>query len=294
MLRLTAKPRSTELAAEAARLVAASTSARGGRPAVLAAVIATEQEDAHIYIARLLKQAAAAGLAVREVSLPPDSDEASIKRELESLSADPDIAGIILNYPLPPGVDRERAAASIARTKDVDGLSPENAELLESGRAGEAILPATAAAVMELLAAHGIAVAGRRAAVVGRSAVAGRPIATLLRQAGASVGVVHSKTADMGAITRPAEIVVVAAGVRGLLRGEHVSPGAVVVDVGIHADGDSVAGDVDAASVEPVLGERGALSPVPGGVGPLTNAVLVLQAAHAAVRLADAGRTART
>jgi methylenetetrahydrofolate dehydrogenase (NADP+)/methenyltetrahydrofolate cyclohydrolase len=113
-------------------------------------------------------------------------------------------------------------------------------------------------------------------------------VAQLLALAGAQVEVVHSKTPDMGAITRTAQILVVAAGVRGLVRGEHVAPGCVVIDVGIHADGDRIAGDVDAESVSAAIGESGALSPVPGGVGPMTNAILVLQAAQAAARRAGA------
>jgi len=124
--------------------------------------------------------------------------------------------------------------------------------------------------------------------VVGRSAVVGGPVAQLLALAGAQVAVVHSRTPDMGAITRTAQILVVAAGVRGLVRGEHVAPGCVVIDVGIHADGDHIVGDVDAESVSAAIGESGALSPVPGGVGPMTNAILVLQAAQAAARRAGA------
>ena len=129
---------------------------------------------------------------------------------------------------------------------------------------------------------------GQRAVVVGRSAGVGRPVAQLFALAGAHVEVVHSKTPDMGAITRTAQILVVAAGVRGLVRGEHVAPGCVVIDVGIHADGDRIVGDVDAESVSAAIGESGALSPVPGGVGPMTNAILVLQAAQAAARRAGA------
>ena len=137
-------------------------------------------------------------------------------------------------------------------------------------------------------AAEIVAVAGRRAVVIGRSAVVGRPVAQLLRLAGALVEVVHTGTPDMGEVTRRAEILVVAAGVRGLVRGEHVARGAVVIDVGIHAVGEEIYGDVDEESVAAALGPDGALSPVPGGVGPLTNAILVLQAARAAERRAGA------
>ena len=276
------------LAAEAARVVAAATAARDGRPAVLAAVVATEEIDALIYMEQLLKQAATAGLAVKKISLASTASEAEISATLQRLSDDPDVAGIILQSPLPSGVDRARVVAAIDPQKDVDGATAANAARLTSGDLDGTLLPATAAAVMELLRAHEIPLRDQRAVVVGRSAVVGGPVAQLLALAGAQVEVVHSKTPDMGAITRTAQILVVAAGVRGLVRGEHVAPGCVVIDVGIHADGDRIMGDVDAESVSAAIGESGALSPVPGGVGPMTNAILVLQAAQAAARRAGA------
>ena len=289
MRSLTAKPRSTELAAAAALAARAAATARGGRPAILAAVVATEELDALIYMERLLKQAAAAGMAVRKVALPSTANEREIVDALSRLSADDDVAGIIVQSPLPAGVDRARVAEAIAPDKDVDGLTAASAARLDAGDAS-GLLPATAAAVMELLRAHKIPIEGRRAVVVGRSPIVGRPVAQLLRLAGASVEVVSRETPDMGAVTRTAEILVVAAGVRGLVRGEHVSPGTVVIDVGIHSDGEEIVGDVDAVSVAAAIGAAGALSPVPGGVGPMTNALLVLQAAQAAKRRAAAER----
>ena len=285
---LAAKPRSTALAAEAARVVAAATAARGGRPAVLAAVVATEEVDALIYMEQLLKQAATAGLAVKKISLAATASEVEISATLQRLSDDPDVAGIILQSPLPSGVDRARVVVVIDPYKDVDGATAANAARLAAGDLDGTILPATAAAVMELLRTYDIPLRGQRAVVVGRSAVVGRPVAQLFALAGAHVEVVHSKTPDMGAITRTAQILVVAAGVRGLVRGEHVALGCVVIDVGIHADGDRIVGDVDVESVSAAIGESGALSPVPGGVGPMTNAILVLQAAQAAARRAGA------
>ena len=285
---LAAKPRSTALATEAARVVAAATAARDGRPPVLAAVVATEEIDALMYMEQLLKQAAAAGLAVKKISLASTASEAEISATLQRLSDDPDVAGIILQSPLPSGVDRARVVTAIDPQKDVDGATATNAARLTSGDLDGTLLPATAAAVMELLRAHEIPLRDQRAVVVGRSAVVGGPVAQLLALAGAQVAVVHSKTPDIGAITRTAQILVVAAGVRGLVRGEHVAPGCVVIDVGIHADGDRIMGDVDAESVSAAIGAAGGLSPVPGGVGPMTNAILVLQAAQAAARRAGA------
>jgi len=285
---LSARPRSLELAAEAAECVQRATVARGGRAPVLAAVAATEDVAALIYMEQLLKQAATAGFAVKKISLPASASEGEITTALERLSADADVAGIILQSPLPEGVDRTRVVTGIATEKDIDGITVASAARLSAGDLDGALLPATAAAVMELLRAHQIEIRGRRAVVVGRSAVVGRPVAQLLALAGAHVEVVHSKTPDMGAVTRTAQILVVAAGVRALVRGEHVSPGCVVVDVGIHVQRDQIVGDVDEASVRDAVGETGALSPVPGGVGPMTNAILVLQAAQSALRLSGA------
>lgn len=285
---LSARPRSLELAAEAAQLVQRTSSARSGRAPVLAAVAATEDVAALIYMEQLLRQAEAAGFAVKKISLSATAGEDEIKATLERLSADVDVAGIILQSPLPEGVSRTRVVTGISPEKDIDGITESSAARLSAGDLDGTLLPATAAAVMELLRAHQIEIRGQRAVVVGRSAVVGRPVAQLLALAGAQVEVVHSKTPDMGAVTRTAQILVVAAGVRGLVRGEHVAPGCVVVDVGIHADGDQIVGDVDAESVNAAIGESGALSPVPGGVGPMTNAILVLQAAQAALRAAGA------
>lgn len=285
---LSARPRSLELAAEAAECVQRATVLRDGRVPVLAAVAATEDVAALIYMEQLLKQAATAGFAVKKISLPASASEGEITTALERLSADADVAGIILQSPLPEGVDRTRVVTGIAVEKDIDGITAASAARLSAGDLDGTLLPATAAAVMELLRAHQIEIHGRRAVVVGRSAVVGRPVAQLLALAGAHVEVVHSKTPDMGAVTRTAQILVVAAGVRALVRGEHVSPGCVVVDVGIHVQGDQIVGDVDEASVRDAVGETGALSPVPGGVGPMTNAILVLQAAQSALRLSGA------
>lgn len=285
---LSARPRSLELAAEAAECVQRATVLRDGRVPVLAAVAATEDVAALIYMEQLLKQAATAGFAVKKISLPATASEGEITTALERLSVDADVAGIILQSPLPEGVDQTRVVTGIAAEKDIDGITAASAARLSAGDLDGALLPATAAAVMELLRAHQIEIRGRRAVVVGRSAVVGRPVAQLLALAGAHVEVVHSKTPDMGAVTRTAQILVVAAGVRALVRGEHVSPGCVVVDVGIHVQGDQIVGDVDEASVRDAVGETGALSPVPGGVGPMTNAILVLQAAQSALRLSGA------
>jgi methylenetetrahydrofolate dehydrogenase (NADP+)/methenyltetrahydrofolate cyclohydrolase len=286
--RLSAQPFAKQITARATEIAArAIADARGTTPEIVV-VIATSEPDSLLYVDRLLKQVSATGLVGRRVELGEAATEAEIFAALTSLSADQNVAGIILQSPLPSGVSREIVAAAIAPGKDIDGITLVNAERLADGTHDASLLPATAAAVMELLRAYEIPLQGRQAVVVGRSAVVGRPVAHLLEIAGAHVEVAHSKTPDLGAVTRTAAVLVVAAGVRGLVRGEHVSPGTVVIDVGIHPSGDTIVGDVDAPSVEAKLGDTGGLSPVPGGVGPMTSAILALHAAEAAERLVRA------
>lgn len=283
--RLSAQPFVKQITARAAEISArAFAIARGVAPEI-AVVIATSQPDSLLYVDRLLRQVSAIGLTGRRVELGASATEGEIFAALTALSADQNVAGIILQSPLPRGVSREIVTAAIAPGKDIDGITLVNADRLADGTHDASLLPATAAAVMELLRAYEIPLAGRAAVVVGRSAVVGRPVAQLLELAGAHVEVAHSKTPDLGVVTRNAAVLVVAAGVRGLVRGEHVSSGTVVIDVGIHPSGETIVGDVDAASVEAQLGETGGLSPVPGGVGPMTSAVLALHAAQAAERL---------
>lgn len=283
--RLAAQPFARQITARAADIAARAIADAGGLAPEIAVVIATSEPDSLLYVDRLLKQVSATGLAGRRVELGATATEAEIFSSLTSLSADQNVAGIILQSPLPSGVSREVVATAIAPAKDIDGITQVNAERLADGTHDPSLLPATAAAVMELLRAYEIPLKGRPAVVVGRSAIVGRPVAHLLELEGALVEVAHSKTPDLGVVTRSASVLVVAAGVRGLVRGEHVSPGTVVIDVGIHPSGDTIVGDVDAPSVEAKLGDTGGLSPVPGGVGPMTSAILALHAAEAAERL---------
>lgn len=286
--RLAAQPFAKQITARAAEVAARAIARAGAVAPEIAVVIATSEPDSLLYVDRLLKQVSAIGLAGRRVELGATATEAEIFASLTSLSADQNVAGIILQSPLPSGVSREVVATAIAPAKDIDGITQVNAERLADGTHDPSLLPATAAAVMELLRAYEIPLKGRPAVVVGRSAIVGRPVAQLLEIAGAHVEVAHSKTPDLGVVTRAAAVLVVAAGVRGLVRGEHVSLGTVVIDVGIHPSGDTIVGDVDAPSVEAKLGDTGGLSPVPGGVGPMTSAILALHAAEAAERLVRA------
>jgi methylenetetrahydrofolate dehydrogenase (NADP+)/methenyltetrahydrofolate cyclohydrolase len=192
---------------------------------------------------------------------------------IQKLAADEAIDGILVQMPLPDGLDPDQALEQIPPHKDVDGLHPYNAGRLAQGN--PSFIPATPLGVLELLRRERIDVTGKRAVVVGRSRLVGRPLALLLLQNHATVTIAHSQTADLPSITREADILVAATGKRNLITGEHVKPGAVVIDVGITRDPETgkLTGDVDRASVEPIAS---ALTPVPGGVGPMTVAMLLV------------------
>jgi methylenetetrahydrofolate dehydrogenase (NADP+)/methenyltetrahydrofolate cyclohydrolase len=202
-----------------------------------------------------------------------DITQADLQHRIAALAKDPTIDGILLQMPLPPGLDPDAALEQIPPHKDVDGLHPYNAGRLAQGN--PTFIPATPLGVLELLRRERIDPTGKRAVIVGRSRLVGRPLALLLLQNHATVTIAHSHTVDLPALTRTADILVAATGKRGLITGEHVNPGAVVVDVGITRDPETgkLTGDVDRASVEPVAG---ALTPVPGGVGPMTVAMLLV------------------
>lgn len=196
-----------------------------------------------------------------------------LHERIARLAGDPSIDGILLQLPLSDGLDADQALEQIPPHKDVDGLHPYNAGRLAQGN--PTFIPATPLGVLELLRREHIDPTGRRAVVVGRSRLVGRPLALLLLQNHATVTIAHSHTIDLPAITQTADILVAATGKRGLITGDHVKPGAVVIDVGITRNPETgkLTGDVDRASVEPVAG---ALTPVPGGVGPMTVAMLLV------------------
>jgi methylenetetrahydrofolate dehydrogenase (NADP+)/methenyltetrahydrofolate cyclohydrolase len=254
---LTGAERAKQLRGEAA-LVAGELAAAGSAVR-LAVVVATEDESTGWYVRSIARAADRSGIACDLVTLPPDAEPALIRAKLAQLSADDGVHGIILQTPLPPGAVAAELAADIAPGKDVDGANPLSLGRLAAGL--PAFAPATAEAVVNLLDAHKIDLAGRTAAVVGRSTVVGKPLAHLLLDRDATVTICHSRTADLAAVTRGADIVVAAVGRAGLITAEHLKPGAVVVDVGTNAlpDG-TLTGDVDAPSA---AGRASALSPVP-------------------------------
>ena len=266
---LTGRARADEIRAEVALLAAES--AQAGAAPRLAVVVATADGSTTWYVRSIARAAAKCGLECDTVQLAADARPAAIRAELERLSADPAVHGVILQTPLPEGAVAAELAAAISPDKDVDGANPLSLGRLAAGL--PAFAPATAEAVVALLDAHRVALAGRTVAVVGRSTVVGKPLAHLLLDRDATVTVCHSRTADLAAVTRQADIVVAAAGRPGLIGAAHVREGAVVVDVGTNPTPEGgLVGDVDAVAVAP---KAAALSPVPGGVGPLTTALLL-------------------
>ncbi len=277
-----------ELAAE----IRAGTAARAteltamGRAPRLAVVTATADEASVWYVRQIAAAAAKAGIACDVTDLNPNTPDAAespeatrarIEAALTALSGEPAVHGIILQTPLPGGARLAELAAAIDPGKDVDGANPVSLGRLLTGL--PAYAPATAEAVLRLLDHHRIALAGQHAVVVGRSAVVGKPVAQLLLDRNATVTICHSRTRDLAAITTQADVLVVAAGRAGLIGPEHVAPGATVIDVGTNATLDGgLVGDVDPKVAE----VAGALSPVPGGVGPVTTAVLLRHVADAA------------
>ncbi|WP_459546542.1 bifunctional 5,10-methylenetetrahydrofolate dehydrogenase/5,10-methenyltetrahydrofolate cyclohydrolase [Nocardia sp. X0981] len=251
-----------------------------GRAPRLALVVANDDPASAWYVSSLRKSAANRGIECDTVDLGADASLDTLRTELSVRSADPETDAIMLQTPLPSGVTLEEVSPAIAATKDVDGVSPLSLGLLTAGSAGFA--PATAEAVVELLKHHEIALEGRHVAIVGRSNVVGKPLAHLLLAENATVTVCHSRTRDLPAVTAAADIVVAAAGRIGLVTGTHVRPGAVVIDVGTNESADGkIVGDVDPDSVR---GIAAGLSPVPGGVGPVTTALLMRHVVIAAER----------
>ena len=217
------------------------------------------------------------GIDARFVEIEGEATESSVVEQIRALNEDPGVDGVIVQMPLPPTIRMRAVVDAIDPAKDIDGIHPLNAGLLRLGYDG--FLPATAHAAVEILRRSGIEIEGKDAVVVGRSTVVGLPTAFLLVREDATVTVCHSRTVDLAAHTRVADIVVVAAGHPGLVTGDMLKPGAVVVDVGINVVDGKLVGDVDFESARKVAS---AITPVPGGVGPLTNALLLSHLVRAA------------
>ncbi|MEU1183410.1 bifunctional 5,10-methylenetetrahydrofolate dehydrogenase/5,10-methenyltetrahydrofolate cyclohydrolase [Streptomyces sp. NPDC005820] len=270
--RKTARDVRSKVAEETASFVAAT-----GIVPALATVLVGEDPASAVYVANKRRAVRAAGMRDVHRALPADATQEDVAAVLDALAADPEVSGILLQLPLPAGLDSAALIDRIPAVKDVDGLTTASAGLLARGAYG--LRPCTPSGVMELLDAEGVTVKGAHAVVVGRSELVGRPMAQLLLRRDATVTVAHRHTPDLAAVTRPADILVVAAGVPGLIGPEHVKPGATVVDVGIHRTGTGLTGDVRATELD---GLAARLTPVPGGVGPMTIALLLANTLRAA------------
>jgi methylenetetrahydrofolate dehydrogenase (NADP+)/methenyltetrahydrofolate cyclohydrolase len=251
--------------------------ASSGVTAAVAIVSVGIDPAASTYQERLAKSGKHLGIDVRVEPLVSGATAADLDARLRALSADRDVHGILLLTPLPASLDERHAVEQIAPEKDIEGVHPRNAGLLAAGH--PRFVPSTAEAVIELLRFHGINMRGAKATVVGRSPVVGKPAAALLLQEDATVTIAHSKTPDVAAMTRAASIVVVAVGRAGFLTGDMLSPGATVIDAGINVTPTGIVGDVDIASVSAVAD---ALSPVPGGLGAVTTALMLRNVVTAA------------
>ncbi len=258
--------------------------ARQGRAPVLAIVIVGRDAPSMVYLGQILRSCEKVGIEGRLVEVDGEASEVSVVDTIRSLNADPTIDGIIVQMPLPPTIRLRSIVDTIDPAKDIDGIHPLNAGLLRLGYDG--FLPATAHAAVEILRRSGIEIDGKRTVIVGRSAVVGMPAAFLLVRENATVTVCHSHTRDLRRHIKDAEIIVVAAGQPGLIRGDMVRRGVVVVDVGINVVDGAIVGDVDFESVREVAS---AITPVPGGVGPLTNALLLAHLIRAALGREAAG-----
>ncbi len=242
----------------------------------LATVQVGEDPASTIYIRKKHEAAAEAGIHSVDRKLPADIAQDELDAEVAALGADDAVDGILVQLPLPKGLDEAEAVRAIEPAKDVDGVHPFNAGQLYLGRPTH--VPATPLGIMALLAEHGVELDRRRAVVIGRSDIVGKPIAHLLLQANATVTICHSHTDELARLTLDADVLVVAAGVAGIVSAEMVKAGAAVVDVGINRTDAGLVGDVDAGAAE----RAAFLTPVPGGVGPMTIAMVLRNTVRAA------------
>jgi methylenetetrahydrofolate dehydrogenase (NADP+)/methenyltetrahydrofolate cyclohydrolase len=251
--------------------------AEAGRTPNLVTVIVGEDPASEIYVANKHRACGEAGIRSAHHGLATGTSEAELLELVAALGEDDDVDGILVQMPVPAQIDPNAVVAAIDPRKDVDGLTPWNAGLLAHGAPG--LVPCTPAGVMELLAHEGVALEGAEAVVVGRSKLVGVPVARLLLAANATVTACHSRTRDLAATCRRADVLVAAVGVPELLGADAIKPGAVVIDVGMNRGEDGVCGDVD---FEAAVEIASAITPVPGGVGPMTIAMLLVNTLQAA------------
>lgn len=269
---------SQKLRAEIASRAAALT-AKGNQPG-LAVILVGDDPASHVYVRNKVKACEDAGIRSVKEQYPADMSEAALLERIASLNADPSIHGILVQMPLPKHIDPHKVIEAIATTKDVDGYSVLSAGELMTGLEG--FLPCTPYGCMKLIESTGVSLKGKHAVVIGRSNTVGKPMGLLLLQANATVTICHSGTADLGYHTRQADIVVAATGRRNTLTADMVKPGAIVIDVGINRDENGkLCGDVDFAGIKEVASH---ITPVPGGVGPMTITMLLMNTIESAER----------
>ena len=280
------------IAAEVRARIGEVVAGRERRPG-LATVLVGDDPASHVYVGNKRKACAEAGIRSIHHEVAATIGQAELVELVRGLDADPDIDGILVQLPLPARLDPDPVLAAISPGKDVDGLTPANAGLLAQGRIGleEALelaptepplglIPCTPAGCVELLSRAGTELEGAEVVIVGRSNLVGRPLASLLLGANATVTVCHSRTRDLGAVCRRADVLIAAVGVPGLVEGSWVKPGATVIDVGMNRTADGLVGDVD---FEAAAAVAGAITPVPGGVGPMTIAMLLANTVRTSV-----------
>lgn len=249
----------------------------GGRTPGLATVLVGDDPASEIYVRNKHMACQEAGMRSLHHGLGADTSEAELLDLIVRLNGDPEVDGILVQLPVPEQIDPDAVIKAIDPGKDVDGLTPTNAGLLASGAPG--LVPCTPAGVMELLRHQGVELEGAEAVVVGRSNLVGRPVASLLLAANATVTVCHSRTRDLPGTCARADVLVAAVGSPGLIGADAVKPGATVIDVGMNRTDEGLTGDVDFEAAREVAG---AITPVPGGVGPMTIAMLLVNTLSAA------------
>jgi methylenetetrahydrofolate dehydrogenase (NADP+)/methenyltetrahydrofolate cyclohydrolase len=256
-----------------------------GRVPTLATVIVGDDPASEIYVRNKRRACEEVGMGSVHHGLDGSTGEEELLELVARLGEDPEVDGILVQLPLPAQIDPDAVVAAIDPGKDVDGLTPVNAGLLAHGTPG--LVPCTPAGVMELLRQEEVELEGAEAVVVGRSKLVGVPVARLLLMANATVTVCHSRTRDLAATCRRADVLVAAVGVPKLLGADAIKPGAVVIDVGMNRLEDGLSGDVD---YEVAAEVAGAITPVPGGVGPMTIAMLLVNTLQAAMTRTAVGR----
>lgn len=255
---------------------------RRGVTPCLTVILVGDDPASRVYVRNKSRAGEETGVRSVVLELPAATPEVGLLERIAALNADPAVHGILVQLPLPPHIRSDRIIAAIAPAKDVDGFHPQNLGALVAGQPG--FVPCTPSGVMRMLALEGVPLAGRHAVVLGRSNIVGKPMALLLLRENATVTICHSRTAALPTITRQADVLVAAVGRARMVTADMVKPGACVIDVGINRlpDG-TLAGDVDFAAVREVAGR---ITPVPGGVGPMTVAMLIVNTIQAAKALA--------